>query len=261
MSKNFANEYKEYIRTETPDLWDRIEKSLTERETLRTTGQEAGREAAEEKPTENAAENLADRAGKRAAESQNRRKKKEDRKGKKPAKLYFRIGGGLAAAVLVLAVAAPVLKNQLFWSGQSKSNSGNSLTMSAADEAMEEAAWTDGNEAGSTGMAEMWDAAEETAGSENAQEALDGAENSISKQEKDVVKLELTIISIKGEEDGGTVYHAESETGESYSFVLAEEALVEEKIRQEGGLLPGNRYSVELEEGEKGYRAVAVESK
>lgn len=258
MSKNLENTYKEYIRTETPDLWDRIEKSLPERETVWEEKQEAG--------------------DKRAEKSKSGQENNEVRARKRTAKFYARIGGSLAAAILVLAVAAPVLKNQLFNGGQLKSNSESSFTMNAADEACEEAVQT----AGSTGsMAEVQDAVDGMEVFEEAQEVFDEAVNDASKQESGaevnaeeaedspkeavsengLVSLELTISRIEENEAGEAVYFAESETGESYSFVLAEDAFLEEEILQEGGILQGNRYAVELEKGEEGYRAAAVRKK
>lgn len=232
MSKNLENEYKEYIRTETPDLWERIEKSLPEREAVREEKQEAG--------------------DKRAEKSKSGQKNNEVRARKRTAKFYARIGGSLAAAILVLVVAAPVLKNQLFSGGQSKSNSESSFTMNAADEAFEEGVQA----AGSTGsMAEIQDAD----GIEVFEEAADSPKEAVS--ETDLVSLELTISRIEENEAGEAVYFAESETGESCSFVLAEDAFVEEEILQEGGILQGKRYAVELEKEEEGFRAVDVRKK
>jgi len=256
MSKNLEQEYKEYIRTKTPDLWDRIEKSLTEREEQRE-------KTTEEKAAEKTAGNLSDNVGERTAEGGKRPEKNAVSAGKKPVRFYVRIGGSLAAAIVVLVVAVPVLKNNLFSGGQSKTNSESSFMMNGADGACEEALQQAGGAAQMPEMQEEADlngveAAEitvEEAGEKTVQAAEDGSEEEAA---AGLVSLELTIRSIEGNKAEEAVYFAESETGESYSFVLAEDAFVAEEILQEGGILEGNRYAVELVREEEGYRAVAV---
>lgn len=199
MSKNLEKEYKDYIQSEAPDLWERIEAGLTEKK--------AGKE--ENPQTVKAV--IPETTEKETVRTKYSGKQKKHGAGKKGNRKYVVAGGSLAAAVLVVLLVSPILKDNLLFAGGTGKSSSDMATMDMASGVMEE-------------------------------------------------KEQLFTILEKTETDQKTVYYGETESGEGYTFLLAEDAAVDEEVVREGGLSEGKAYRISLKREGEVYVATAIQA-
>ena len=254
MSKSLEKEYKEHIQMETPDLWGRIEKELSEREQKAET---KGVQQSEEKtPIEK----------KSASETETKVRRGKFRK--------WATYGSLAAAAVVAVVVLPFLSGGMKAedatadmcaveaTGGTVAKENTALTaedavnMEMVAEAADEAGMSDSMEAGDAAEAECVEG--EYAEEGVAKGVAEGATESVTAGESGltgtvVVTIEVTERLVS--EDGIVVYTGVTESGEVYSFTLVEEIVTEEEIEE---LLEGERYRVELMKKGEMFEAVRV---
>lgn len=233
MSKNLEKEYKDYIQSEAPDLWERIEAGLTEKK--------AGKE--ENPKTVKAV--MPETTGNETVRTKYPGKQKKHGAGKKGNRKYVVAGGSLAAAVLVVLLVSPILKDNLLFAGGTGKSSSDMAAMDMASGVMEEGEQAEWDEAEAV-PAEMLEA-------EEYKEEIN-AENTCE------VKERLFTILEKTETDQNTVYYGETESGEGYTFLLAEDAAVDEEVVQEGGLSEGKAYRISLKREGEVYVATAIQA-
>ena len=216
MSKSLEKEYKEYIQMETPDLWSRIEKELSE------NGQRT------EIQPKVIGKELASKTAKKDRKRNIRR---------------WMTVGSLAAAALVVVVTIPF------------ANSGLKSAESSSDMYVADVA-------GSTITEEK--VAEDEVNMEMAEAMVgmtDTTEGTASNAEILVETVEVTVAGILVTEKGEILYTGVTESGEYYTFKIAEGIMPLEEKGEINGLIEGNSYSVDLVKEEEIYRAVAVYEK
>ena len=216
MSKSLEKEYKEYIQMETPDLWSRIEKELSE------NGQRT------EIQPKVIGKELASKTAKKDRKRNIRR---------------WMTVGSLAAAALVVVVTIPF------------ANSGLKSAESSSDMYVADVA-------GSTITEEK--VAEDEVNMEMAEAMVgmtDTTEGTASNAEILVETVEVTVAGILVTEEGEILYTGVTESGEYYTFKIAEGIMPLEEKGEINGLIEGNSYSVDLVKEEEIYRAVAVYEK
>ena len=216
MSKSLEKEYKEYIQMETPDLWSRIEKELSE------NGQRT------EIQPKVIGKELASKTAKKDRKRNIRR---------------WMTVGSLAAAALVVVVTIPF------------ANSGLKSAESSSDMYVADVA-------GSTITEEK--VAEDEVNMEMAEAMVgmtDTTEGTASNAEILVETVEVTVAGILVTEKGEILYTGVTESGEYYTFKIAEGIMPVEEKGEINGLIEGNSYSVDLVKEEEIYRAVAVYEK
>lgn len=245
MSKQLETEYKNYIQMETPDLWDRIEASLPERE------QEPERPVSDTVVT---------------TQIQRKRNRKHTK-----AILY----SGLAAAVLGFVVLPATLGD----SGITKNASESSTSLSTGTTDMADVAGNTMVEEAPVGDAaeepvakaevteEQAAKAEATEGEAAAEEAVSDMQEAASAdigvaQDIENVEIELTEITLN--EDGTMLCSGITEDGKTYNIHVTEQVVFDEGNAENGSSLDkdllqtGNSYSIDyVQEGEE-YRAVAI---
>lgn len=234
MSKKLETEYKDYIRAEAPDLWKRIEAGLTDKT--------AGRE------NEGTPETI------KAAMSEETRQevmpeavKKET--GKKLYRRYTAVGGSLAAAVVVVLLVSAVLREGLLSGGADK----NSTGMAAADTtAMDMAAGEASDISVQEEKAAEGSCYEEAQNDVNAAPAEAAAGSKEEEYAAEEVPAEaaaavqkVTIIE-KTEKNNHTIYLAKTENGETFTFRIAEDAILDGEIEENNGLVEGEEYQISL---------------
>lgn len=241
MSKKLETEYKDYIRAEAPDLWERIEAGLTDK----TAGKEnEGRPEtikaamSEETRQEVMTEAVKNETGK--TEHQGTRKKLYRR--------YAAMGGSLVAAVVVVLLVSAVLREGLLSGGVSK----NSTEMAAADMATMDMA----DEASDISLQE--ERAVEGAPAEEAEAETGMTENTL--ETADVVEKQKVTIIEKTEKNNNAIYLAKTENGETFTFRIAEDAVLDGKIEENNGLVEGEEYRIRLRKEGDIYVAEAISS-
>lgn len=257
MSKQLETEYKNYIQMETPDLWDRIEASLPERE------QEPERPVSDTVVT---------------TQIQRKRNRKHTK-----AILY----SGLAAAVLGFVVLPATLGD--FGIIKNASESSTSLSTGTTDMAdvagntmVEEAPVGDAAEepvAKAEVTEEQAAKAEATEGEAAEEEAVSdmqeaAAEEAVSDMQEaasadigvaqDIENVEIELTEIILNEDGTMLCSGITEDGKTYNIHVTEQVVFDEGNTENGSYLDkdllqiGNSYSIDyVQEGEE-YRAVAI---